>query len=105
MAYDPDSDDFLGEDIGYPNRRAQYRGYRIVRAAMLGAGILALVFGLLEGGSEIRHAFPTMASLSDGAAWSTFWAGLGTLAKVGLALILVALVWRWRKRRRTRRMT
>jgi hypothetical protein len=98
--YRPQDDDaFIDEDIGYPNREAQYRGYRYLRLFILGAGILAVILGLMEGGKDVLGAFTSFSSLLERAAWLKLLAGLGTLTRVGLVVVVAALVWRWRKRR------
>ena len=94
-----DNDSFIDEDIGYPNLKSQYRGYRYVRRFVFAAGILAVVFGLIEGGKNVLGAFTSFASLSERAAWVKLLAGLGTLTEVGLLVVVVALIWRWRRRR------
>ena len=94
-----DDDAFIDEDIGYPNLQSQYRGYRYIRRFVFAAGILAVVFGLIEGGKNVLGAFTSFASLSERAAWVKLLAGLGTLTEVGLFVVFVALIWRWRKRR------
>jgi hypothetical protein len=100
---DPDTDDFLGEDIGYPNPRAQYRGYRMLLALIFLAGVVALIGGALQGGQQIVSAFPTAQALTDGAAWAKFFAGLGQVGTVGLIVVVAALFLRWRIRRKRRR--
>ena len=94
-----DEDAFIDEDIGYPNRRSQYRGFRFILWFMLGAGIIALLIGFMESGKEVLGAFPTSASLLERAAWGKFFAGFGTIAEIGLAVVLLALFWCWRRRR------
>ncbi len=94
-----ENDAFIDTDIGYPNRRAQYRGHLAIVFFILAAGVVALVAGLMEGGQEIAGAFPTVASLSEGAAWAKAFDGLGRLTTIGLIVIAVALLWRWRIRR------
>ena len=94
-----DDDAFIDQDIGYPNPESEYRRYRYMRAFVLGAGILAVIFGLTEGGKEVFGAFTSFSSVLEGAAWAKLLAGLGTLTRVGLVVVLAALVWRWRKRR------
>ena len=94
-----DEDAFIDEDIGYPNLQSQYRGYRYIRRFVFAAGILAVVFGLIEGGKNVLGAFTSFSSLSERAAWVKLLAGLGTLTEVGLLVVVVALIWRWRKRR------
>ena len=94
-----DDDAFIDEDIGYPNLQSQYRGYRYILRFVFVAGILAVVFGLIEGGKNVLGAFTSFASLSERAAWAQLLAGLGTLTEVGLLVVAVALIWRWRKRR------
>jgi hypothetical protein len=93
-----DTDIFIDTDIGYPNRRAQYRGH-----LFLVFGVLALVGGVLQSGQQIGSAFPTLASLQNGAAWGKFFEGFGRLIAVGLFVIFVALILRWRIRRARRR--
>lgn len=100
---DPDNDDFIGEDIGYPNRRAQYRGYRVLVGLILVAGIVALVGGVLQGAGTIGAAFPSLQSLTQVAAWAQFFSGLGQMATVGLFVVIAALLLRWRIRRHRRR--
>jgi hypothetical protein len=95
-----DDDDFLGEDIGYPNRRAQYRGFRFVLLLIALAGVAAIVFGLIQSGQEILAAFPTWDSLGDKAAWLRLLQGLGDLAVAGLFVTALALYLRWRIRKR-----
>lgn len=97
-----ENDAFLDSDIGYPNRRAQYRGHRVMIFLILVAGFVALVGGLIQGAEEIGRAFPTLSSLAEGSAWMTFLSGTGRIAAVGLIAVLFALVWRWRIRRRRR---
>ena len=98
-----DNDSFIDEDIGYPNLQAQYRGYRYILRFVFVAGILAVVFGLIEGGRNILDAFTSFSSLSERAAWVKLLAGLGTLTEIGLLVVVVALIWRWRKRRSSAR--
>jgi hypothetical protein len=99
-----DNDDaFLDADVGYPDRRSQYRGHQAIIVLMLLAGVAALVLGLSEGTQDIAGAFPTAASLLEGASWAKLFAGLGTLATVGLIVVAVALFWRWRIKRARRR--
>jgi hypothetical protein len=99
-SYRPRDDDaFIDEDIGYPNVESQYRGYRYIRLFVLAAGVLAVVFGLIDGGKEVLGAFTSFSSLAERAAWVKLLAGLGTLTKVGLVVVVAALVWRWRTRR------
>jgi hypothetical protein len=98
--YRPQDDDaFIDEDIGYPNLQSQHRGFRFILGFVLAAGILAVILGLMEGGKEVFGAFTSFSSLLEGAAWAKLLAGLGTLARVGLVVVVGALVWRWRKRR------
>ena len=98
--YRPQDDDaFIDEDIGYPNLQSQYRGFRFILGFVLAAGILAVILGLMEGGKEVFGAFTSFSSLLEGAAWAKLLAGLGTLTRVGLVVVVAALVWRWRKRR------
>ncbi len=94
-----DGDAFLDEDVGQPNLKAQYRGYRFLRGFILGAGILAVIFGLMEGAKNIFGAFTSFSSLLERAAWLKFLTGLGTITEVGLLVVVVALLWRWRSRR------
>jgi hypothetical protein len=94
-----DEDAFIDEDIGYPNPESEYRRYRYMRTFVLGAGIIAVVLGLMEGGKDVLGAFTSFSSLLEGAAWAKLLAGLGTLTRAGLVVVVVALVWRWRKRR------
>jgi hypothetical protein len=94
-----DDDAFIDEDIGYPNLKSQYRGYRYTRWFVFVAGILAVVFGLIEGGKNVLGAFTSFSSLSERAAWVKLLAGLGTLTEIGLLVVVVALIWRWRTRR------
>lgn len=103
----PDDDDaFLGEDIGHPNPRAQYRGYKAIVYFLMAAGVIALVCGIVQGAQQVIGAFPSIASLADGAAWDRLFAGLGRLTLIGLIILAVALIWRWRLRRAaTRRRT
>jgi hypothetical protein len=98
-----ENDAFLDTDIGYPNRRAQYRGHLAIVFLILVAGVVTLIAGISEGTQEIAGAFPTVASLSEGAAWAKLLTGLGRLTTVGLIVIAVALLWRWRIRRARRR--
>jgi len=97
------SDDFLGEDIAPPNRRAQYRGFRMILGFVLAAGIVALVLGSIEGANNIAAAFPTFSSVLDGAAWSRCLSGLSTLMTVAAVVVFTALFWRWRIGRARRR--
>jgi hypothetical protein len=94
-----DDDAFIDQDIGYPNPESEYRRYRYVRGFVLAAGILAVILGLMEGGKEVFGAFTSFSSLLEGAAWAKLLAGLGTLTRVGLVVVVAALVWRWRKKR------
>jgi hypothetical protein len=94
-----DDDAFIDQDIGYPNPESEYRRYRYMRAFVFGAGILAVVLGLMEGGRDVLGAFTSFSSLLEGAAWARLFAALGTLARVGLVVVVVALFWRWRRRR------
>ena len=94
-----DGDDYLGEDIGYPNREAQYRGYRFKLRLLFVAGVLAVVFGLGESGENVIAAFPTASALFEKAAWVRLLGGLGGLTEVGLAVLLAVLFLRWRNRR------
>ena len=99
-SYKPQNDDaFIDQDIDPPNLESQYRGYRFMRRFVLAAGILAVIFGLIEGAKEVLGAFPSFSSLRDGAAWAKLLTGLGTITEIGLVLVLVALIWRRRKRR------
>jgi hypothetical protein len=97
-----DNDAYLDSDIGYPNRRAQYRGHRVLIFFILVAGLVALIGGMIQGTEEIARAFPTLSSLAQADAWMTFLSGTGRIAAVGLIAVLFALVWRWRIRRRRR---
>jgi hypothetical protein len=92
-------DAFLDSDTAPPNRRSQYRGFRFMRATALAVGLLAIVFGLVDSGRDIVDAFSSSSSLFDHVLWAKLWQGLGTLAKVGLVLVVAALIWRWRRRR------
>ena len=103
MAGEPNGDAFLDADVAPPNRRAQYRGYRMIQVLVLLAGIAALVLGIAESVQTIASAFPTPAALLQGAAWMHFFAGVGQLTIIGAFVIVVALVWRWRLRRAARR--
>ena len=94
-----DEDAFIDEDIGYPNPKSEYRRYRYMRAFVLGAGIMAVVLGLMEGGKEVSGAFTSFSSVLEGAAWARLFAALGTLTRAGLVVVVAALVWRWRKKR------
>jgi hypothetical protein len=94
-----DDDALIDEDIGYPNPESEYRRYRYMRGFVLGAGIVAVVLGLMEGGRDVLAAFTSFSSLLEGAAWTKAFAGLGTLARAGLVVVVAALLWRWRKRR------
>jgi len=94
-----DDDAFIDQDIGYPNPESEYRRYRYMRAFVLGAGIMAVVLGLMEGGKEVFGAFTSFSSVLEGAAWAKLLAGLGTLTRAGLVVVVAALVWRWRKKR------
>ena len=94
-----DDDAFIDQDIGHPNPASEYRRYRYMRAFVLGAGIMAVVLGLMEGGRDVLGAFTSFSSLFEGAAWTKAFAGLGTLARAGLVAVVAALIWRWRKRR------
>jgi len=94
-----DEDAFIDEDIGYPNPASEYRRYRYMRGFVLGAGIVAVVLGLMEGGRDVLAAFTSFSSLLEGAAWTKAFAGLGTLSRAGLVVVVAALLWRWRKRR------
>lgn len=98
-----DNDNFIGEDIGYPNRRAQYRGYRLLLGFILFIGLLALIGGVLESANRIAGAFPTGEALLEGAAWAKFFGGLGQLATVGAIVVAAALLLRWRIRHARRR--
>ncbi len=100
---DADGDDFLGEDIGYPNPKAQRRGHRLLLAFIVLAAIVALVGGALQSGDRIMAAFPTAQSLTEGAAWATFFSGIGRLAAIGLIVLVAVLFLRWRIRRAHRR--
>lgn len=95
-------DAFIDQDIGYPNPKAQRRGHKVLIAIMLLAGIAALIGGLLQGAQQILAAFPTLASVLEGAAWMKLLAGLGQIGAVGLMVIAIALIWRWRIRRSRR---
>jgi len=97
------NDDFLGEDIAHPNLRAQYRGFRMVLGLFLAAGVVALVLGSIDGAKDVAAAFPSFSSVGEGAAWSRFFSGLGTLATVGAIIVLAALFWRWKMNRARRR--
>jgi hypothetical protein len=66
---------------------------------MIVAGIVALIGGLLQGAEQVVAAFPSFASLGEGAAWARLFAGLTQLAVVGLFVLVVALIWRWRIKR------
>ncbi len=101
-AADADNDDFIGQDIGYPNRRAQRRGHRIFVGFILLAGVVALIGGVLQSGDRIAAAFPTAQSLVQVAAWAQFFAGLGQMATIGLIVVIAALFVRWRIRRKRR---
>jgi hypothetical protein len=95
-----DNDAFIDSDIGYPNPKAQRRGQKVLIALMLLAGVAALVGGMLQGAQRIAAAFPNAQALLEGAAWTTFFAGLGQMGLVGLIVVAIALIWRWRIRRR-----
>lgn len=95
-------DAFIDQDIGYPNPKAQRRGHKILIAFMLLGGIAALIGGLLQGAQRIAAAFPNAQALLEGAAWMTFFAGLGQMGTVGLIVVAIALIWRWRIRRSRR---
>jgi hypothetical protein len=102
-----DDDSFLGDDVGRPNMRAQYRGFRLMLRFILLAAIVALVFGLMEGAKDIATAFPSFSSVLDGAAWSRLLSGLGTLTTVAAVVVCAALLLRWQRirARRKRRVT
>lgn len=94
-----DEDAFIDEDIAPPNLKSQYRGFQFILLFVLGAAILAVVFGLMESAKDVLGAFTSFSSLLERAAWAKLLAGLGTLTTAGLLVVLAALVWRWRKRR------
>ncbi len=72
-----------------------------MRRFILGAGILAVVLGLMEGGKDVLGAFTSFSSLLERAAWLKLLAGLGTLTRVGLVVVVAALVWRWRQKQQS----
>ncbi|MDE2134762.1 MAG: hypothetical protein KGM97_01765 [Alphaproteobacteria bacterium] len=94
-----DNDAFIDEDVGYPNRESQYRGYRYFLRFIFVAAILAVIIGLIEGAEQVFGAFSSFSSLLEGAAWARFFAGLGALTRVGLVALLVAVVLRWWNKR------
>jgi len=100
---DDETDSFIDSDIGYPNRRAQHRGYVVMVFLLFLVGVLALVGGAMQNWHTIVSAFPTLASLQDSAAWSQFFDGAGRLIVIGLIVIFAALFLRWRIRRARRR--
>lgn len=95
-----DNDSFIDSDVGFPNPKAQRRGHKVLIVLMLLAGVVALIGGLAQGAREIAGAFPTVASLLEGAAWMKLLSGLSEMATVGLIVIVIAMIWRWRIRHR-----
>lgn len=98
-----DPDAYLDSDTAVPDSRAQRRGHVLLVCLLLLFGVVALVGGVLQSGQQIGSAFPTLASLQNGAAWAKFFDGLGRLVAVGLFIIITALFLRWRIRRARRR--
>lgn len=92
-AADNDNDGFMGCDTAPPDPAAQRRGHKAVIALMIVAGIAAIVTGLVQGVQGIVTAFPVGHSIFELASWVRFFAALGQLASVGLALVAAALIW------------
>jgi hypothetical protein len=94
-----DNDSFIDEDIDRPTLKSEYRAFRLILLFVLGAGILAVILGFLEGSRDVLGAFTSFSSLLERAAWAKLFSGLGTLAAAGSLAVLAALIWRWRRRR------